>query len=90
MATITAITRQYAKAVFLDLTRTLNSVPDSQKQGVKEHAAATYYIEDIQQALDAEKITETQYDEVFALNPDMENRPVWNLGVTAGASPTVE
>jgi hypothetical protein len=74
MAAITAITRQYAKAVFLDHTRTLNSVPASQKDGVKEHAAAAYYVEDINEALDAETITEAQYDEVLLLNPNMPNR----------------
>lgn len=77
MATITNITRLYAKAVFLDHTRTLNNVPVAQKEGVKEHVAAAYYIEDIQGALDAETITQAQYDEVLALNPDMPNRPVW-------------
>lgn len=83
MAMITSVTRLYAKAVFLDRTRELDSVPASQQAGVKEHAAFTYYIEDIQAALDAGTITEAQYDEVFALNPNMKNRPVYTAANVA-------
>jgi len=89
MATTTsAIHRQYAKAVFIDHTRTFNSVPASLKAGVKEWAGTSYlnpeyaptiYLEDINDALAAGTITQAQYDELLAQYPDIPNRTVYEL-----------
>jgi hypothetical protein len=93
MAT-TAIHRQYAKAIFIDHTRTLNSVPASLKDGVKEwagtsHANANYaptiYLEDINNALAAGTITQAQYDELLAEYPDIPTRPVYTAAPAAEA-----
>lgn len=88
---ITAITRQYAKAVFIDHTRTFNSVPASQKEGVKEYAGTStltpqtfpqIYLEDINDALAAETITQAQCDEILATYPAIPNRPALAAGQT--------
>lgn len=88
MANITAITRQYSKAVFIDHTRTYNSVPLTQKAGVKQYAgtsttdpaqAAYYpkiYLEDINESLAAETVTQAQFDDILGTYPDIPNRPV--------------
>jgi len=92
MATITAITRQYAKAVFIDHSRTLNSVPASQKEGVVQYAGTStqtpntspqIYMENINAALAAETITQVQYDDLLATYPDIPNRPVYGLSAAA-------
>ncbi|QID16087.1 MULTISPECIES: hypothetical protein [unclassified Paenibacillus] len=76
MADISAITRQYAKAVFLNQSRTLSSVPVSQREGTIKYAAGSYFLDEIKNALDAGTIMQEVYDEVLMLNPDILNRPV--------------
>jgi len=80
---VTAIHRQYAKAVFIDQTRTLNSVPTAQKAGVWNWAgtshlntqyAPTIYLEEVNSALAAECITQGQYDQLLLDFPDIPNR----------------
>jgi hypothetical protein len=91
----TPIIRQYTKAVFIDKTRTNNSVPVSLKAGVMEYAGTStttpqfspqVYLEDINDALAAETITQGQYDQLLTDYPNIPNRPVYQLTETA---PTV-
>jgi hypothetical protein len=84
---ILSITKQYSKAVFIDHTRTLDAVPTSYQSDVKDYAAGIlivngipqpsgYYVETIDETLDAGKITTAQHDEILSKNPNMAQKVV--------------
>jgi hypothetical protein len=77
MATLPGITSQYAKAVYIDHTRTMDSIPKPEyRASAMQYAADTYYIEDIQGAFDAACITQVQLDDTLMLKSedDPQNR----------------
>jgi hypothetical protein len=90
-----SITKQYGKAVFVDHTRTMNSVPASYQPDVKKYAAGVlvttvngvptpqpsgYYVETIDEAEEVYgTITLDQHAEILNLNPDMAHRPPTSL-----------
>ena len=79
MATLPGITSQYAKAVYKDHTRSLDSIPNPEyRQAAMQYAADKYYIEDIQGALVAGTITQLQFDDTLSLKGegDPQNAPV--------------
>lgn len=74
MATLPGITSQYAKAVYKDHSRTMDSIPNPEyRQAAMQYAADKYYIEDIQGALVAGTINQQQFDDTLGLK--VENDP---------------
>ena len=86
MAT-TAIQRQYAKAVFVDHTRTYDSIPTVLRESILGWAgtsnensryAPTVYLEDLSESLAAGCITQAQYDQLLIDYPGIPKRPVFD------------
>lgn len=84
MATLPGITSQYAKAVYKDHSRTMDSIPNPEyRVASQQYAADKYYIEDIEGAFIAGTVTQQQFDETLNMKDenDPQNRPVF-LGLS--------
>lgn len=61
-----SLTSAYAKAIYLDGTRQFSTIRPEYVEPTKQYGAANYTIEQIDNALAQEYITQIEYDETLA------------------------
>ena len=69
MAVNTLLTRSYSTNIYIYGNRTFATIPSEYHEPVKQHAASTYTLPQIDNAFAKGWITETQYNETLAYAP---------------------
>lgn len=64
-----SLTSAYAKAIYLDGTKTFPQIRQEYVPYVKQYAADNYTLEQIDNALAQGRITQQEYDDTIALRP---------------------
>lgn len=59
------LVKQYAVCIYIHGTRTFDTVIEAYKESVKEYAAGVYTLEQIDNALIANRITEQEYQDTI-------------------------
>lgn len=66
MAIYQSLTAAYAKAIYIDGTKTFSVIRAEYVEPVKQYAATNYSVEQIQNALSHGWITQQEYDQTIA------------------------
>lgn len=64
-----SLTALYAKAIYIDGTKTFPQIREEYVPYVKQYAADTYTVEQIDNALASGYISQQEYDDTIALKP---------------------
>ncbi|MEH7503297.1 hypothetical protein V7152_15010 [Neobacillus drentensis] len=65
MAIITSLVKAYAQAIYLDGTKKFSEIRPEYAESVKQHAAAIYTQEQLDNALAKGYVTQQEYDETI-------------------------